>query len=621
MESEQLEDFVRRLPNLPGVYLMKDAKDNIIYIGKAISLKKRVGQYFRKSTQHTPKNKVLVDNIKSIEYIVTESDVEALILESNLIKQHRPRYNVRLRDDKGYPYIKVNIKSDYPRASLSRRRIRDGSLYFGPFTSSDSVRKTLKLLSRVFKIRPCAKRITGKEARPCLNYHINQCLAPCVSGEGGVGITKEVYKKTVDDAVAFLRGDIGRVTRIIEKRMAEYVHQREYEKAAQMRDDLAAISEIHKKQMITVVGKGDKDIIAMARSDSNDSNNLIAAIQVFFIREGALVGHADYQVDTGGNSDGSVISSFVSEYYQDFPIPSEIVSEIEMDDVPTIEAWMHAKTGRNIHIHKAGKDLDLKLVDMAKKNASMLLEQYHLRTERVEKSTSGALIELQGVLNLDGVPLVIECFDISHISGTDTVASLVVFENGMAKNSRYRHFKIQNAPKGDDYAAMHEVVGRRFKRLVEENGRLPDLVVVDGGRGQLNAAIAARNEVGRDAGAGVSGIPIIALAKQFEHIFTPDLAEPIVLSRNSPALQLLQRLRDESHRFATRLHRKLRSSRLSESVLDGIEGVGPKRVALLLAHFGSVEAIRKADVEEIAGVGNIGRGLGEKIVEYLERNV
>lgn len=608
MESEQLEDFVRRLPNLPGVYIMKDADDNIIYIGKARSLKKRVGQYFRKSTQHTPKNKVLVGNIRSINYIATESDVEALILESNLIKQHLPRYNVMLKDDKAYPYIKVNIKDDYPRAYLARRRIRDGSLYFGPFTSSDSVRKTLKLLSRVFRIRPCAKRITGRETRPCLNYHIDQCLAPCVSGEAG--ITKEEYRKVVDDAVAFLRGDIGHVTRIINKRMAQYGQQREYEKAARMRDDLAAISEIHIKQTMTVVGEGDRDVIAMACSDT------IAAVQVFFIRDGSLVGRADYEVETKGNSEGSVMSSFISQYYQDFPIPAEIIADVEIDDVSTIEAWMHKKTGRRIDIHMPEKELDVKLATMAGKNAGMLLEQYHLKAERAEKAAYGALSELQNALGLDRLPEVIECFDISHISGTDTVASLVVFEDGVAKNSMYRHFKIRTAPEADDYAAMYEVVGRHFRRLVEEKGRLPDLVVVDGGRGQLNAAVAARSEVGGD----VADIPIIALAKQFEHVFTLGADEPVILSGHSPALHLLQRLRDESHRFATRLHRKLRSSRLSESVLDGIEGVGPKKAALLLAHFGSVEAIRGADVEEIAGVGRIGRGLGERIVEYLERN-
>ncbi len=590
------------MPDSPGVYLFKDKGDNIIYVGKALSLKKRVSQYFGR-TEMDVKTKALVSSISDLEYIVTPTELDALILESNLIKEHRPRYNVCLKDDKQYPFIKITVKEDFPRIFLTRRKLQDGARYFGPYTSARSVRETLKLINQIFKIRLCKKKITTS-GRACLNFQMGLCNAPC-SGM----IDKERYRMNVDNAIQFLEGRNEELVYKLDERMQQYVVREEFESAAVIRDQLQALNyTVSARQHITG-GFDDWDVVAVAVS------NKTAAAQVLYIRDGSLVGRSEFTLYSRGADEGEVMSAFLTQYYSDAPVPADISLNILPDDHTVLE-WLQDTASGKLDITVPGRGRKKKLVDMAYKNARSLLTMSLLKDDKREKSGHGALIELKSLLDLVNLPQRVEAFDISNIGGTDAVGSMVVFTGGRPDKQHYRHFNIKTVEGIDDPAMMGEVISRRLARIASgggnENNRdeTPDLIVVDGGPTQLSAAIGALQKWGLD-------IPVIGLAKQLESIYIPGRDTPLILPGDSPGLTMLKYIRDESHRFAISHHRRRRSSRLRSSVLDEIPGVGKKRKEMLLRHFGSVDGIRAATLVELEQLSGISKGTAAAIHKIL----
>lgn len=582
--TQTIED-AKNLPDSPGVYLMKDRENKVIYVGKAVSLRDRVSQYFRE--QGSPKNRMLVRNIGDIEYIVTGNEVEALVLESNLIKEHTPRYNVRLRDDKAYPLIKIT-NEEYPRICIARRRERDGAQYFGPYPGSKAVRKMIKIASG-FGVRRCRKKLP---CPPCLNYHIKQCAAPCL-GE----VTREEYLDIIRNVTSFLKGKGSELIHSLKEDMNRLSEMQEYEKAARIRDQINALEELSIKQRVSVAGRKEQDIIAYAVSGA------IGSLQLFHISEGKLRGREMFSLNTAGSDEAEVLSSFIKQYYQDVKPPQEIIIPIELTD-GSILRWLSQKDSKL----KTPKDKTEKgLLDLAQENAQMLLKQKMLSES---KDKNAVLLELQKALALPVLPSVIEAFDISNIGGTDAVGSLVAFENGEPDKKNYRRFKIKTIHGADDFAMMEEVVARAYSRRKEEGKSMPDLILIDGGKGQLNAALAALKGPGLKLNAA-------ALAKEFEYIFIPQRDAPVILPKDSPALQLLQRIRDEAHRFAIGYHRKLRGKKIKESELDGITGIGEKKKRALLQYFGSVEVLRKAGISGIEKVPGITRNDAERVWRYF----
>ncbi|KAF5410700.1 MAG: UvrABC system protein C [Candidatus Methanocomedens sp.] len=605
------------LPDSPGVYLFKDKGDNIIYVGKALSLKKRVSQYFGR-TEKDAKTRALVSSISDLEYIVTPTELDALILESNLIKEHRPRYNVCLKDDKQYPFIKITVKEDFPRIFLTRRKLQDGGRYFGPYTSARSVRETLKLINQIFKIRPCKKKITTS-GRACLNFQMGLCNAPC-SGM----IDKKRYRMNVDNAIRFLEGRNEELVYKLDERMQQYVVQEEFESAAVIRDQLQAINyTVSARQHITG-GFDDWDVVAVAVS------NKTAAAQVLYIRDGSLVGRSEFTLYSRDADEGEVMSAFLTQYYCDAPVPADISLNILPDDHTVVE-WLQDMAAGKLDIIVPGRGRKKELVDMAYKNARSLLTMSLLKDDKREKSGHGALIELKSLLDLENLPQRVEAFDISNIGGTDAVGSMVVFTGGRPDKQHYRHFNIKTVEGIDDPAMMGEVISRRLARIASGGGRekkeeygrneeyggnennrdeTPDLIVVDGGPAQLSAAIGALQKWGLD-------IPVIGLAKQLESIHVPGREIPLILPADSPGLTMLKHIRDESHRFAISHHRRRRSSRLRSSVLDEIPGVGKKRKEMLLRQFGSVDGIRAATLVELEQLSGISKGTAATIHKML----
>lgn len=579
-----IED-AKKLPASPGVYIMKDGESNIIYVGKASSLRDRVSQYFR--DQGSPKNRILVRNIEELEYIVTGNEVEALVLESNLIKEHLPRYNVRMRDDKAYPFIRIT-NEEYPRICIARRREQDGAQYFGPYPSSRAVREMIRMASG-FGIRRCRKKLP---CPPCLNYHIKQCAAPCI-GE----VTKEEYQDIIRNVANFLKGKRNQLVQSLKEEMDRLSLAQEYEAAARVRDQINALEELSERQRVNVPSQKEQDVIAYALSSSAGS------IQVFHISEGKLKGRETFSVSTAGSDEAEVVSSFIKQYYQDVHPPREIIVPVEITD-EAISNWL---SGKDAKLKTPKNKTERGLMNLAQENADLLLD---LKMLVGGKDKTGALLELQNALALPVLPEKIEAFDISNIGGTDAVGSLAAFENGKPDKKNYRRFRIKTVEGADDFAMMGEVVERAYSRRKEENKRMPDLVLIDGGKGQLNAALAALDGLGLK-------LNTAALAKEFEHIFIPGREEPVILPKDSPALQLLQRIRDEAHRFALEYHRKLRGKKLTESALDGIEGIGEKKKRTLLRHFGSVEKIREAEVAEIEKVRGITRRDAERVYGYF----
>lgn len=576
-------DETKKFPVSPGVYLMKDRDNNVIYVGKAASLRDRVSQYFRE--QESPKTRIMVRNIEDIEYIVTGNEVEALVLESNLIKEHRPRYNVKLRDDKAYPFIKIT-NEEYPRICVVRRREHDGAQYFGPYPGSKAVREMIKLASAL-GIRRCRKKLP---CPPCLNYHIKQCAAPCLPG-----MTKEKYSEIVRNVAGFLRGKRIQLIKSLTEKMERLAEVLEYEAAARLRDQINAIGELSVRQRVNLTGRKEQDIIGYAVSNNTGS------IQIFHVSEGKLIGRDVLTLNTGGSEEKEVLSSFIKQYYQDVEPPEEIIVPSDPDD-EAMTLWLLEK-GTKVKLPKTTTEKGL--MNLARENASMLLHQKMLAES---KDKNEALKELQKALSLPVLPSTIEAFDISNISGTDATGSLVAFENGMPDKKNYRRFKIKTIEGADDFAMMKEVVGRAYRRKRDEGKRMPDLVLVDGGKGQLNAALSAISDLGLK-------LNTAALAKEFEYIFLPGLDAPVILSGD--ARLLLQRIRDEAHRFASGYHRKLRGKRHIVSVLDSISGIGEKKKMALLQYFGSVEKIKEAKIEKIKTVKGLTLKDAERLYNYF----
>lgn len=617
-----IEEELKKLPSQPGVYLMHDAKDEIIYVGKAISLKNRVRQYFQSSRNKTAKIQQMVSRIARFEYIVTDSELEALVLECNLIKEHQPRYNTMLKDDKAYPYIKVTVGEDFPRVMTARSMKKDKSRYFGPYTSGGAVKDTIDLMQKIYRIRTCNRvlpRDIGK-ARPCLNYHIGQCDAPC-QGK----ISREEYAKKTEQVLEFLNGHYDTLLNYLEDKMQEASAVMEFEKAMEYRDLLASVKQIAQKQKITSEAAEDRDIIAMA-SDGED-----AVVQVFFVREGKMIGREHFGVSVGSaDTHAQILTGFVKQYYSGTPfVPKELWIQEELEDQDVIEKWLSTRRGQRVHILVPKKGEKERLVELARKNAKMVLIQDNERNKREEARTSGAMQEVAGWIGLSGVRR-IEAFDISNISGYESVGSMVVYEDGKPKRSDYRKFRIRTVTGPDDYASMREVLMRRFthgleeaKRLEKENlgtalgsfTRFPDLLMMDGGRGQVNIALEVLSELGLS-------IPVCGMVKDDNHrtrgLYYQNVEIPI--DRRSEGFRLITRIQDEAHRFAIEYHRSLRSKGQVRSILDEIPGIGDTRRKALMKHLKSLDAVKSASVEELMEVPGMNRTSAENVYRFFRKN-
>ena len=599
--TDIVAEKLKLLPDSPGVYIMKDDHGKIIYVGKAIVLKNRVRQYFQSSRNHTPKVRAMVSHIADFETIMTANEVESLILEANLIKKHRPRYNIRLKDDKSYPYVKVTVQEEFPRVFITRRVLRDGARYFGPYTNVTALRDSLKLLRRLFPLRTCRTM----PQRPCLEYHIKRCLAPCV---GKVG--EEDYRAMIRAALLFLEGRTDDVERELEQRMHAAAEAYHFETAARLRDQLSAVRTAAERQNI-VTGAGDQDAIGMARSAAG------VCVQIFFIRSGKMIGREHFLLrGSEEETNADILRAFLEQYYNQATfVPREVLLPQDIDDAAraTIESWLAArKGGGKVALLSPQRGTKHDIVQMATGNAEKFLSDEETRRSLMDEQTLGAVEELGRYLGLKHLPRRMECFDISHNQGQETVASMVVFEDGAPKKSDYRRFKIRSTEgKPDDFLSMREVTTRRYVGLAEE--KLPDLIIIDGGKGQLSSAL----EIIRHA-AGHKDVPVVGLAKQFELVFTEGNPDPVELPRRSQALYLIQRIRDEAHRFAITFHRKLHGKRNLVSVLDHIVGIGPKRRQSLRAHFGSLEKIKEASVEELAAAPGMNRTSAEAVRHFFD---
>jgi len=609
LKKSLIVEQLKQLPASPGVYIMKDAEGNILYVGKAANLHNRVRSYFSAGQKLSPKLQRMVARVNDLDFFVTGSEQEAFILELNLIKRHRPRYNVRLKDDKTFPYLKITLNEDWPRVYITRRLEQDGSCYFGPFASAKSVRQTLKMIKRIFPFRSCSRPITGSDSRACLWYYVGKCLAPCIGA-----VSTEEYAKVIKQVILFLEGKLERVVRELEGRMNQAAEALEFEKAALLRDQIQAVNRVIEGQRIAATVRGEQDVIALA-GDKDE-----ACVQVFFIRSGKLIGRESFVLQgTRHESPSQIMTSFVKQFYDSAPyVPPLLLLQHPVEDMKIVESWLQGKRGARVHIHVPRQGNRKQLVDIVAENAQHGLEQLKAKQLASPKALEEALAEIERELHLPHPPLRIECYDISNIQGTAAVGSMVVFEKGKPKQSHYRRFRIKSVSGADDYAMLQEVLRRRFRRSQAGDAStpdtwaiLPDLVLIDGGRGQLNSALSAMQEM------GVNSVPAASLAKENEEIFIPGKAEPIILPRQSPGLQLLQRLRDEAHRFALAYHQRIRKRESLTSALDGIPSIGPKRKRTLLKQFGSVRAIQEASVEELAAARGMTEKLARKVKEYL----
>ena len=597
-----IEEELKKLPDQPGVYIMHDSRDAIIYIGKAVSLRKRVHQYFQPSHDEGIKKAQMVKQIARFEYIVTDSELEALVLECNLIKEHRPKYNTMLRDDKTYPYIRVTLGEDFPRVLFSRQQKKDKSRYFGPYSSAGAVKDTIELVNKIYQLRTCNRNLprdTGKD-RPCLNYHIHQCTAPCQGY-----ITKEAYRERVDAVVEFLNGNYAPVLKSLEEKMNTASANLEFEKAIEYRELLNSVRQIAQKQKITHTDGEDKDIIALAADDRD------AVVQVFFIRDGKLIGRDHFYVKIGTeDTKAQILTTFLKQFYSGTPfIPREIMLPQEIEEQEVLADWLGEKRGSKVYIRVPQKGMKEKLVELAQKNAKMVLAQDREKIKREEGRTIGALKEIEQLLDMKGLNRV-EAYDISNTSGFESVGSMIVYEKGKPKRSDYRKFKLRTVSGPDDYASMYEVLTRRFthgmremeemeeKDLSEEYGsftRFPDLIMMDGGRGQVNIALKVLEELHLN-------IPVCGMVKDDNHrtrgLYYHNVEIPI--DRGSEGFKLITRIQDEAHRFAIEYHRSLRSKEQVHSVLDDIPDIGPARRKALMKKYQSLEAIREATEEDLA---------------------
>lgn len=593
--SEAVLDKVRNLTTQPGVYLWKNDRGQIIYVGKAVNLRNRVRSYVRHDAKRAPKVTAMMSHAADVETIVVANEMEALILENTLIKKHRPRYNIMLRDDKTYPYIKVTVQEDYPRVFMTRRVHRDGARYFGPFADAGAVHRVLKLIQRAFRIRSCR---TMQADRPCLQYHLHHCDAPCVHY-----ITKGEYGKLVEQAVGILEGRDAGIVRRLQEQMEAAAEEMEFEKAAMYRDQITAVRVIQEQQNITTVGGGDMDVLGFA-GDAGQT-----CVQIYTIRQGRLMGRETFSLENSADETAAALTSAVlDQYYVDGVfVPKEIIVSA-VEDKEDYERRLTLQKGQNVALVIPQRGLKKKLLTMAEDNARVLLEQRRLQWQHDTDKTSGAVEALARVLDLPRLPERMECFDISHTQGIETVASMVVFEHGRPAKQEYRRFKLKTVQgKPDDFKSMAEIMGRRYG---ERDWPAPDLIVIDGGKGQLHAALPIIREAGCEA-------PVISLAKRIEEVFVEGRSDSIILSHHTPELQLLQAIRDEAHRFAITYHRSLRGKRNLVSILDHIEGIGPKRRKALWGAFKNLDAMKAATVEELAAVPGMTRQAAENVYYFF----
>ena len=598
--TEQL----KQLPASPGVYLMRDAENTILYVGKAANLRHRVNSYFTAQYKLSPKLQQMVAQVHDVDFFVTNSEQEALILELNMIKQYRPRYNVRLKDDKSFPYLKISLNEEWPKLYMTRRLEKDGGRYFGPFASAWSVRETLKVLRGIFPFRSCSRLISGADARACLEYHMGRCIGPCI-GE----VSKQEYTSVIKQVILFLEGKQEKIVRELENRMNKAADSLQFEKAARIRDQIQAINTVIEGQKIAARVRGDQDVIAFAQEKDQ------ACVQVFFIRKGKLIGRESFILEgTRSEEPQQIMTSFVKQFYASSTyIPPLLLLQHPVEGAEVIESWLQGKRGSKVRIQVPRRGNKKQQVNIVAENAQQgLLKLKHLTPSSIE----AALEEIQKELRLPHPPLRMEGYDISNIQGTAAVGSMVVFDGGKPKPAHYRRFKIKTVSGANDYAMLQEVLKRRFKRNSDASAPnawtiLPDLVLIDGGKGQLNATRSAMEEL------GLRQIPIASLAKENEEVFIPQKYEPIVLPRSSPGLQLLQRLRDEAHRFAIGYFEKVRKRESFASALDSIPGIGPKRKRALLKKFGSPRAMQEASIEDLAAVSGMTRTLAQKLKENL----
>ena len=599
------------VPLKPGVYIHRDSEEKVLYVGKSTSLRNRLRSYFGSKNNLNAKTTELISRIADFEFIVTESEQEALLLENSLIKKHKPRFNVRLKDDKTYPYIKVDLTEDFPRVYVTRRSENDGAKYFGPFASAGSVRKTLDLLKRLFPYRSCTKAITGTDDRPCLEFHIKRCIAPCTGYASKID-----YSKVIDQVLMFLEGNTKEVVSVLESAMLEASDQLEFERAGALRDRLKAIERVYEGQKVVGMGRENLDVIGAAYGGEE------ALVEIFFVRQGNLIGRDHFTMSGTRNETGNeILARFIEQFYSSAShVPRRILIPETINRVEVIKDWLESRRDGPVEITIPQRGPKRRLLKMASDNAEQGLEQLKLKWISDTTRMESAMSELQEQLNLPTLPQRIECYDISHIQGTNTVASMSVFQEGKPLSSDYRRFKIKSHDRNDDFASMKEVLTRRFKRLKnareggEENASFaasPDLVLIDGGKGQLSSAVEAMLFL------GLQDIQLASIAKREEEIFLPDAAEPVIMPRNSQGLFLLQRARDEAHRFAITFHRNLRGKASVKSALDSVPGIGPKRRKMLIRTFGSVKGIREASEERIAASPGMTEKTARQLKEYL----
>ncbi len=614
-----IEEELKKLPAQPGVYLMHDAKDEIIYVGKAISLKNRVRQYFQSSRNKTAKIEQMVSRIARFEYIITDSELEALVLECNLIKEHRPRYNTMLKDDKAYPYIMVTVSEAFPRILFARTMKKDKNKYFGPYTSAGAVKDTIDLIHKLYQIRTCNRNLprdVGKE-RPCLNYHIKQCAAPCQGF-----ITKEQYDSSISQALDFLNGRYEGILKMLEEKMQKSSERMDFEKAIEYRELLSSVKKVAQKQKITSGNMGDRDIIAMAKDETD------AVVQVFFVRQGKLIGRDHFHVTVGAEENpAQILTSFVKQFYSGTPfIPRELWIQTELEEKEIIEKWLEMKRGQKVKLVVPRKGQKERLVELAEKNAALVLSQDKEKIKREELRTIGAMNQVGDLIGLSRIRR-IEAFDISNTSGLESVGSMIVYEDGKPKRSDYRKFKIQTVKGPNDYASMKEVLSRRFShgleeaKSLEEKGvdqafgsftRFPDLIMMDGGRGQVNIALEVLNELKLE-------IPVCGMVKDDNHrtrgLYYNNVEVPI--DKHSEGFRLITRIQDEAHRFAIEYHRSLRGKGQVKSVLDDIPDIGPARRKALMKQFKSLEAVKEATIEELEAAPGMNRKAAQSVYQFF----
>ena len=591
---------VSHLPTTPGVYLWRDKYQRIIYVGKAINLRNRVRSYVQQDVNRSVKVTAMMRRAWDVETIQTKTEMEALILEATLIKEHHPKYNIMLRDDKTYPYVKVTVQEEYPRLFMTRRLERDGAKYFGPFTDVTAVHHVLRILRSYYPLRTCKSM---KVERPCLQYHMHYCEGPCMNY-----VTVESYRKYIDDIVALFEGKQVQVIQEITSKMEQASEDLEFELAAKYRDDLLSIQKVQEKQRM-VTQRGDMDVLGMA------IDGPMACIQLFFIRSGRLLGRENYFVQHEGDSPELVMTEFIKQYYGGSTfIPKELLLPMDSVDRELFSEWFTSMKGQQVDVSVPQRGYKKDLIKMAEENAQNFLAERRRQWQYTIDKAGGAVKKLAEVLDLPRLPERMECYDISHMQGAETVASMVVFEGGKPAKREYRRFKLKTVQgKPDDFASMAEIMERRYGN--EKDWPMPDLIIIDGGKGQLNAALPVIRAM------GVTDVPVISLAKRIEEVFVEGESESIILEHHTPELQLLQQIRDEAHRFAITYHRRLRGKRNLESVLDHVEGIGPKRRKALYKHFGNLDAMRVAELEELESVEGMNKKAALAVYEFFRRNL